>query len=1671
MSKLQRLRDNIEAIRHALTSSRYDADIMNKYSGFGGMTFLLNTLERKSWSKTDKQYYEDTVKLRQLLHDKSQNEDEYQAWMQSLKASTLTAYYTPREIPQTLFNNLYHMAKSWNDHNIYPKKVLDPSAGTGVFMCSVLHASLDSGNIPKQVGYELDLLTGTILKQRLMENDIRIRGFETIPNEDLGTFDLVTTNVPFGNISVFDPAYTNSKEQVKRDAAKMIHRYFVLKGLDCLRNGGLLAYIITSNYLNRDNDQLQEALKQANLITAIRFANNLFHEAGTEVGTDLLILQKDEGKQALSDDEQQLLAPMEMDDCPTNLYFNNHPDHIIATSTEIGTDPYGKPGYIYHHKDGVQGIAADMGKLLETDLSHIDKYLFNQVQPVVVPQQPITPTQPSTVNSQLSTVNCIHYANLFFLFFTFKEEKKKGSNQDVKIKEVSLTTLYKLYSDLYNYEAGWQDEDEEGRLKLNSLYDSFIKAYGFLNDPKNASIAKRLGITDLLAIERYENDTWVKADIMLAPVAFSTDDEPKASTPQEALAASLNKYGKPDIDYMLSITTATRDELLNELHDEIFYNPINGKYEIRAKFLSGNVIEKIERIERRYHDISPSRDNEKLSTLNSQLSTALAALKAAVPTPIPFEELDFNLGERWIDVKVYEQFANAFFAMPDITPDIEVRYNSLLDQYAAGERHWSGWNEKIRTQFSVQSEASNRLDGLDLFIHALHNTTPKLMKYLRDKEGRIQHDEHYDKIKIEDTEKMQLAATKIEEIRQAFEEWLRRQPREFKDDLANVYNRRFNCFVKPKYDGSHQTFPDLDMKGLKQKYGINHIYNSQKDCVWMLLLNGGGICDHEVGSGKTLIMCIAAHEMKRLGLCHKPMIIGMKANVSAIAETYRTAYPNARILFATESDYSASNRVAFFNNAKNNDYDCIIMSHDQFGRIPQSEKIQLDIMRNELQQIEDSLAAMEDWGYNVTSRMRRGLETRKRNLHTKILNLQNSINARKDDIVDFGMLGIDHIFIDESHQFKNLGFVTRHDRVAGIGNTEGSKRAFNLLMAIRTIQERTGRDLGATFLSGTTVTNSLTELFCLFKYLRPEALRKQAITCFDAWAAIFTKKSTEFEFNVTNCIVQKERFRYFIKVPELAMFYNEITDFRTAEDVGIDRPEKHARLLNIKPTPDQEDFIERLMKFAQGGSSSLIFRERLSDNEEKARMLICTDLARKMSLDMRLIDPRFGDHPCNKASQCANLVKKYYDQYDDQRGTQLIFSDVSTWQNNTDWSVYSEIKRKLMEMGIPGSEIRFIQECKSDRQKQALIAEVNEGKVRVLFGSTSMLGTGVNLQQRVVAVHHLDTPWRPSDLEQRDGRAIRKGNEVARIYANNQVDVIIYAVERSLDSYKFNLLHLKQTFINQLKRGQLGVRTIDEGSMDENGMNFSEYMAILSGNTDLLERAKLEKRIAMLEAERKNFFRDQREQEEKMEKLKKDNILYQKHLQDAQADLAKFNKARRLDAEGNVVNDLRLDGLVLSGSPAEVQSKLGNHLIKIANTARTNETHQPIGSIYGFKVLVKTVETATMDGKSQFSNMFFVSSDTLLYSFNNGYINRNSPKTSALYPLNALQHIPEIITGWAEKIEKNENSIQQIAQLLAATTEWHKEQDLKRLKNDLKILDKKIEDSMKKEEQPVKEAA
>ncbi|MBQ8713099.1 MAG: N-6 DNA methylase [Prevotella sp.] len=999
MSNLQRLRDNIAAIECALTG-KGDAQVMNKYTGFGGLGFVLNPIEDKSkWNKTDAVCYQDTVRLVEMLRDHAGDERTFKRWMQSLKASTLTAFYTPREVlVETIAKVIGADAFLSGKLSTAYRRLLDPAAGMGVFGREMalhvnnLHKYSEGFEGFKVTMYEKDLLTGMMLRGRFNgpTADVRVDGFEHFPDDELGTYDLVSTNVPFGDIAVYDDAYSNSALEVRRDAAKMIHRYYVLKGLDALREGGLLAYIITSNYLNHDSEQVRYALQQARLVGAYRLANNLFKENGTEVGTDLIVLQKDTKRGPLSDEEKMLVDAYELQGCSTIEYFETKKDHVIATTETVGTDAYGKRALVYYHRGGVAGIAKDLGFVLADDMAEkCDARLFQKGDTLrrtaghggQTDAQPVTITIENTGGDGIAA-----------------NAKKGASGTKRKShKEGYLEEFLDYYQELYKTEQKEQREDKGMREGLNFLYDKFVKKYGYLHDQKNIGTVRRVA-TELLGLEVKGSDGgWEKSDIFRKPVAFSTAEPSSTLTAHEALAASLNEYGKPVMKYIAGLCGLDADALVKELEGEVFWNPICQEWEIKAKFISGDVVTKAAMIEKMHPEaamLSQQTEQEGSAAANSSLFTihsSLKALRDAVPTPIPFEQLDFNLGERWVDASVYEQFASDFFSMPESTVRIKIRYQQPIDMYAVACT--SSANEKIRSQYAVESECSNRIDGIDLLTHALHNSTPKLYKYKRDRRGCILTNDKDEELKVEDTEAMQLASDKIEEIRQGYNDWLLRQAKPMQDRLAAEYNRRYNCTVKPQYDGSHLKLDDVDWDGVEQKYGFRKPYKSQLDAIWMIILLGGGIVDHEVGGGKTFIMCAACHEMKRMGLVHKPMIIGMKANVSAIAEMYATMYPQDKLLFAKESDYSAANRVDFFNRMKNNDYGCIVMSHDQFGKIPQSQEIEQDLLDDELQQLEDALNALERCqdGYEVTKKQLRVLEQRKRNLLSKIDKLQDKL--------------------------------------------------------------------------------------------------------------------------------------------------------------------------------------------------------------------------------------------------------------------------------------------------------------------------------------------------------------------------------------------------------------------------------------------------------------------------------------------------------------------------------------------------------------------------------------------------------------------------------------------------------------------------------------------------------
>ena len=1228
------MRDNIEAIRTAFTLEREqraataeERAILRKYCGFGGLKCILNPARELTdavhWAKSDLELFAPTVELHRLIRENSRDDMEYKRFVDSLKASVLTAFYTPKEITDTIADVLA-------DYSVRPSRVLEPSAGVGVFVDAVLRHNPDAD----VMAFEKDLLTGTILRQLHPDKKMRIDGFEKIEKPFNDYFDLAVSNIPFGDIAVFDAEFQKSESFGRRSSQKAIHNYFFLKGLDTVRDGGIVAFITSQGVLNSAKTSVRnELFSQANLVSAIRLPNNLFSDnAGTEVGSDLIILQKNLHKMELSQDER-LLTVIQTDtktNLTDNAYFIHHPERIVHTTAKLDTDPYGKPAMVYLHEGKTAGIAGDLRRMLDEDCHfrlamrlysgaigqarerlaveakvepqtakletvssaraeeiHVDKPQTQPIKekPEIEPRQqnhsvavqltlldlwgmpieepvkkkktakkgnttkrtvpnpkpqvtavpPVETAKAVNGNKETKPENTVKqsdpddiYATLdwetnppingFYemmmgltperrkelrrlaaehqekqrvggtdvkaapaipekearkqpeaqqevtpdhvtdnnasvkpatsLFPEFETEKPKEEPLDLsprpfngmlephhrdgsmvldasrnlgylkditpygatfqpldltgyqKEKAMLYVSLRDSYERLYRYEAEYHDEGSAQREALNTCYDEFVMRYGNLNAKQNVKLVMMdAGGRDILSLERAEDGKFVKADIFERPVSFSVENHANVGSPEEALSASLNKFGTVNLDYMREITDSTEEELLNALKGRVFYNPLVTGYEIKDRFIAGNVIEKAERIEAWMGD---NPENGRMP----EVKQALEALKEAEPPRIAFEDLDFNFGERWIPTGVYAAYMSHLF-----DTDVKIAYSASMDEFsvACGYR-----TMKITDEFLVKGYYRN-YDGMHLLKHALHNTCPDMMK-------SIGKDEHGNDIKVRDSEGIQLANAKIDEIRNGFSEWLEEQSPQFKERLTTMYNRKFNCFVRPKYDGSHQTFPDLNLKGLASR-GIQSVYPSQKDCVWMIKQNGGGICDHEVGTGKTLIMCIAAHEMKRLNLAHKPMIIGLKANVAEIAATYQTAYPNARILYASEKDFSTANRVRFFNNIKNNDYDCVIMSHDQFGKIPQSPELQQRILQAELDTVEENLEVLRQQGKNVSRAMLKGLEKRKHNLEAKLEKVEHAIKSRTDDVVDFKQMGIDHIFIDESHYQNFFNFL------------------------------------------------------------------------------------------------------------------------------------------------------------------------------------------------------------------------------------------------------------------------------------------------------------------------------------------------------------------------------------------------------------------------------------------------------------------------------------------------------------------------------------------------------------------------------------------------------------------------------------------------------------------------
>ena len=1611
-NKLKSLAANVAAIETAVTvygehrkATQEEKQVMAQYSGFGGVKEVLAI---GTQVPIPEELAEQMNRLQEALNAFVQgSKADYNLFLDSIKSSVLTAFYTPKFIIDTVASQIH---ATFRENGLQMRSFLEPSAGIGGF----LPVAMDE---TRSYAIENDIITGLILSLLHDEATTVTGGFETIDRQELEhrKFDVIASNIPFGNFRVFDAEFWKMGG-IYEQAAKTIHNYFFFKAMELLSEGGLLAFVTSRGVADTPGNKFvrEYLVSHADLISAVRLPDTLFMQtSGIEVGSDLLIFQKHTNKASLSLREKAFLqvtrekanADGTMTEYANKLF--SLPKTVLATDSGIVRNQHGKYVRKYRWSGDECSMSRYLSALLQYDLAryfHKSLFIGQDDAPVqmslfggtaaVMPEKgrrAYTGDMPEWIKEGAMVLFEGQVGTLRFRKSSFYE----GTAVDfvpldegkVNLERASdYLPLREAYFELSTKEREEEKEQAALRERLNALYDAFVAKWGCFheNDNREFVMQDSLGM-EVYTIEMQVGDNIFKSDIMREPVAFKKIDTNVTLAPLEALASSLNFYGKVKMDYIVQSTGTEVEEVTEALKGEVFYNPIAGEWEHKGKFLAGNVIAKHKELMSCLDDLSGrERDWTEISA---------RALESVIPEPIPYEELDINMGERWIDTKIYADFAAELFGV-----ETEVMYFDVNDTYLV---RLNGYSPAAYNTYTVRN-----CNGEDLFVHALHDTVPEITKEI---------ERNGDRVRVPDEEAIQEASTKIQEIRERFNAWLDSQPLEVRDELVRVYNERFNCFVRPHYDGSAQTFPGLSFEHFPYK----ELYPSQKDAVWMLKQNGGGICWHEVGTGKTMIMCVAAYEMKRLGLVQKPLIVGLKANVHEIADTFRKAYPSAKLL-----------------------------THDQFAKIPQSEITMMEIFTEELADVERCLEVLENSTMRYRSRqMQKGLEKRQENLKAKLAELQEKIKARKDDTVDFHSMGIDHIFVDECQVIKNLMFQTRHTRVAGIGNTKGSQRAMNMLFAIRDIQHRTGRDLGATFLSGTVVVNALTELYVMFKYLRPRELRRQSISCFDAWAAIFTKKSADYELNVTGSIRRKERFRSYIKVPELAMFLREITDYRTADMINLDVPEKNVRFLSHAPTIEQEEMIGRLVSFARSGEwEDLGLDIPEPDNLDKAKMLIATNVARKMSLDMRLLGDRFSDDAGNKASICARTVYDYYVRSNANRGTQFIFSDLSTYKPNV-WNIYTDIKDKLVRLGIPADEIQFIQCATTERARKKLFADMNSGRVRVLFGSTTMLGTGVNAQQRAVAVHHLEIPWRPADMEQRNGRAVRKGNTV-KLWGGNVVDIVIYGTEKTLDAYKFNLLRNKQMFINQINNGTIAVRRIDEDSMDEdNGMNFAEFVAILSGNTDLLNKAKLDNRIMQLEKEQAIFKKGRIRAEHKMSANRQD-------IEKAERFIGQVKSDREyIEAYAGERTTLLLN------LPQATAEETGRELHRIAKTYRS-EAYATIGSYMGLNLLVRSEydfsgtfdrNTFYVEGRSGLKYRCGVSGALPL-----GFVE------SAQYPKTTLDKLPGIIDTQRKKIAKLQSEFPTLQEIVSRR--WSKADELARLKQECRDLQQRIDESLKEAE-------
>lgn len=1540
----KRFDDNLTALQTLVTLLKEKRDatlqeqqLLSKYVGWGGLKVVLLGSGDK-WTASDEQHREQVSQLNDIT--KQLEQFGLKNIKQNIKSSTANAHYTAIPIIKSIYTAITGFGFTGG-------KILEPSAGIGNFL-GVMPKSLREKSQLSAV--ELDTLTGEILKRLYPNSNTYITGLEDagLPNN---YYDLIISNVPFGKYPVFDKTFTNP---TLKKATQRIHNYFFAKAIQQAKEGGLIAFVTSAGLMDSGGNKFlrQYISEQTEFLGAIRLPNTTFVDnANTQVVTDVIFLKKKTGnvQQQHSFIETGKLTVPHKDTgadklIDVNEYYINNPSHVIGEF---------KAGGLYNDRE--MTLVAEKGTNIAEAMNAIitDNFPKNIYQKITENKN-ISDSNTDN-NDEISTIPdgelYISKDNKAYKKIGFDTIKEVAQTHSVsKVKDfISLRDALKKQYELES-ENNTDETIEENRKLLNKSYHYFIGKYGTLNSTKNtALIGQDINGFNILSLENIDKQSkqTIKSDIFNKRVIQSKQYVSSADNIQDAINISINEVGFVNIDRIASLLNSDKQSVIENNYGTLYLDS-NGNAVTRDDYLSGNVKQKLsEAIE--------------LAKTNPIYQQNVKDLEGVIPEDIPAINIDVNIGARWIDTSYYADFVNEL-----------LNTNSTVTYLASNDSYTVNGNSTVESR---DKYGTSRINAFKLIEQAMQGQSP----IIRDKVSS-----NPDKYVTNKTETSK-ASEKQNEIIDAFSNWIWKDAGR-REKLGTIYNAKFNTTVKRKYDGTHLSFEGLNGVELRQH---------QKDAVAMLIHNNGGIIDHIVGAGKTYVMITGAMKLKQLGIVNKPAIIGLKSTIPDLVMDAKKACPTAKILTPTESDFSAKNRKRFLSKIQNNDWDLIIMSHEQFSSIPQDSEMMLDVMNEQLDQLDEEIENIRAEGGEVSKHMLKGLEIRRQNLNTQIKDL---LNAPKDaEIVNFKQIGIDHLLVDESQMFKNLEYVTRINRVAGLGNQKGSKRSFNLLNGIRTIQRLQGGDKGVTFLSGTPISNSLVEMYLLFKYLRPTKMASLGYNTFDAWVKQFAVQSSELEFAVTGSVKQNTRFREFINVPELGMLYNEIADIRNDDNLKLPKPKiktGSAQLILVKQSPYQQEWTKRLIEFAKQEhgqrDGELIGKGRLTEAQQSAAMLMVTNLSNKLSIDMRLINRNAEDNPTGKLSAVADKVAEEYFNSGDIKGTQLIFCDTGTPKSgnavedvrgyledelniNTDditaifgdenarlpsitqlreklanvleydegkidniiaeakaatgqFNVYDEIKRKLIAKGIPANEIVFIHDYKTKLSKEKLFIQVNDGTVRIVLGSTQKLGTGVNVQRRIVALHHIDAQWNPAAMEQRNGRGIRQKN------LNQEVAIYNYGTELTLDAYKYQLIATKQKFIDQVKNGALdGERSIKEG--DGEDMGSQSFVAQLSGNPLLLEKAKVDNILDRLKKSKRNHDADVYDAISKRDKILVNIPNIEKEIESRKADINTL-KTNGTVEDGKIKTHANINGVTPEGA---------KHLGELINEQKKVLQKKPIG--------------------------------------------------------------------------------------------------------------------------------